>query len=74
MNDLWGEVMQKCLRCAKKLLDTETTPTAATVEAVKGLVEVAISIEWLTHRQLIRAKSAERGGSCHASRQRAVAD
>ena len=43
MDDLWGEIMRKCLERAKELLDKETTPTAATVEAVKGLVETAIT-------------------------------
>lgn len=42
MDDLWGEVEQKCLTHASAMLDGETTPTVATVEAVKGLVETAI--------------------------------
>ena len=38
-----GEVVKKCLQRAENLLDKETAPTAATVEAVHGLVETAIA-------------------------------
>ena len=44
MEGLWVEIMRRCLQRAEKLLDRETAPTAETVEAVKGLVETAISI------------------------------
>lgn len=42
MDNLWGEMGQKCLTHASAMLDGETAPTVATVEAVKGLVETAI--------------------------------
>ena len=45
--NLWEKVGNKCLKQAEKLLDSETAPTAATVGAVKGLVETAISIDML---------------------------
>lgn len=49
-NNLWYEVGNKCLEHAKSLLDSETATTAATIEAVTGLVEVAIAIEALNLR------------------------
>lgn len=45
--NLWLSVGNSCLSHAKRLLDKDTAPTAATVEAVKGLVETAISIDML---------------------------
>lgn len=44
MDDLWGEIMRKCLERAKELMDKETAQTAETVEAVQKLIETAISI------------------------------
>lgn len=50
ITDLWAEVGNKCLSKATALIDSETVPTAATVETVKGLVETAISIDLLNLR------------------------
>lgn len=47
MSDLWEDVTQKCLQRARTLLNMEAAPTAATVEAVNNLVNVAIAIESL---------------------------
>ena len=44
MTNIQDEIMQKCLDKANILLDSETTPTAETAEAVKGLVEAAFTI------------------------------
>lgn len=38
------EIMSKCLKRAKGLLDKETAPTVETAEAVRRLVETAIMI------------------------------
>ena len=48
--NLWAEVGEECLTKAADLLKKGTTPTAATVEVVKGLVEIAISIDDLNLR------------------------
>lgn len=45
--NLWERVGNKCLSHALALLESETAPTADTVEAVKGLVKMAISIDML---------------------------
>lgn len=55
--DLWTEVGNKCLRRASELLDSETTPTAATAEVVKSLVETAISMDLLNLRWAIQNRS-----------------
>ncbi len=44
MDKLWDAVVRKCLQRAEILLDRETAPTAETVEAVRGLVEMAVAI------------------------------
>lgn len=48
--DLWGQVGRECLAHASRLLNAETTPTAATVEVVKALVETACMIDTLNLR------------------------
>lgn len=45
--NLWLNVGNICLSRAAGLLNEKTTPTVETVEAVKGLVETAISIDML---------------------------
>ena len=55
--NLWVEVGNKCLRRASELLDSETTPTAATAEVVKSLVETAISMDLLNLRWAIQNRS-----------------
>ena len=62
MGDLWCDVGDKCLICANAMLGGETAPTAATVEAVKALVEAAISIE------LLRLRGQGQIRSCVAGR------
>lgn len=47
---LWEQVGNKCLSCALILLESETAPTAATVETAKSLVETAIAIDTLNLR------------------------
>ena len=42
---LWEQMRNKCLEAASLALESETAPTAATVETVRGLVETAISID-----------------------------
>lgn len=44
---LWKQASNQCLSKALALLESETAPTAATVETVKGLVETAIAIDTL---------------------------
>ncbi len=46
----WVQVCNKCLSHALNLLESETVPTAATVETVKGLVAIAVSIGTLNLR------------------------
>ncbi len=63
-NNLWVQVGNKCLSHALTLLENETVPTAATVETVRGLVEIAISIDALNLRweqQTRRGAAAFRG-------------
>lgn len=48
--NLWEQVSNRCLKCAIRALDGETTPTAATVEVVKALVETACMIDTLNLR------------------------
>ena len=55
--NLWNEVGNKCLWRASELLDSETTPTAATAEVVKSLVETAISMDLLNLRWAIQNRS-----------------
>lgn len=45
--NLWEKVGNQCLARAITVLERETVPTAATVETVKTLVDVAISIDSL---------------------------
>lgn len=49
MEDLWTKIGSRCLELADKSLD-EAVPTAATVETVKRLVDIAISIDALNLR------------------------
>ncbi len=44
---LWEAVGNQCLSMALALLKADATPTASTVEAVKALVDTAISIDML---------------------------
>ncbi len=47
VNNLWEQVGNRCLEHALSLLDEKAAPTVATVETVKGLVDVALSIDML---------------------------
>lgn len=49
-NNLWEQVGNKCLRQALVLLESETTPTEATVRVVRELTETAIAIDSLNLR------------------------
>ena len=49
--NLWEQVSNRCLKCAIRALDGETTPTGETVEAVRGLVETAIFVLENTSRE-----------------------
>lgn len=48
--NLWEQIGNLCLDKALRALQNPTTPTAATVEAVKGLVKVAIAIDTINLR------------------------
>lgn len=45
VDSIWERVGNKALELAESVLDRETAPTAATVETVKGLVEIAVMID-----------------------------
>ena len=49
--NLWEQTGNKCLSSTLALLESETAPTAATVEAVSGLVQAAIMIDTLNLRR-----------------------
>lgn len=45
--NLWFEVGNKCLKRASELLDVKTTSILPEdVEAVKGLVDIAVTMAW----------------------------
>lgn len=44
---LWERIGNKCLEKAENLINEETATTAETIEAVKSLVDIAISIDML---------------------------
>ncbi len=48
--NLWYDVGNRCLTVAKTMLKSETAPTAATVETVGKLVNIAIAIDMLNLR------------------------
>lgn len=50
MNNLWEQIGNKCLICAIHMLENEPTPTMATSEIVKLLVETAVSVDNLNLR------------------------
>ena len=47
MDNAWERIGNKALKLAEDILNKETAPTAETVEAVKGLVEIAVEIDTL---------------------------
>lgn len=49
-NSFWYKVGNKCLEHAQSLFERETVPTAAAVETVKELVNIAIAIDVLNLR------------------------
>lgn len=57
MDNLWVDVANKCLIHAKELLNSETVPTAATVETVRKLVDVAIAIDTLNLQWELQSRS-----------------
>lgn len=44
-DNLWGRVANGALKHAAELLESETAPTAATVETVEKLVRIAVTID-----------------------------
>lgn len=50
MENLWEAIGNKCLQKANEMLNDKTAPVAGTIEAVKELVGIAISIDMLTLR------------------------
>ena len=48
--NLWIQVANSSLRRAMNVIERETIPTAETVGIVKGLVDIAISIDLLNLR------------------------
>ncbi len=61
----WMAVGNKCLDKALHLLDRETISTVGTVEAVKGLVEIAIKIDKLN---LLWAQQSQYGAAVFQGR------
>jgi len=55
--DHWEQIGNQCLKRALDLLQTKTTPTAATVEVVKGLVEIAVEIDMLNLQWAVQTRS-----------------
>lgn len=49
-DNLWEQVGNKCLQQAVKLLESETTPTEATIRVVRELTKIAIAIDSLNLR------------------------
>lgn len=49
-DSLWEQVGSRCLELARRELNKETAPDAATLETVERLVEIAISIDELNLR------------------------
>ena len=47
VDNAWERIGNKALKLAEDILNKETAPTAETVEAVKGLVEIAVEIDTL---------------------------
>ena len=66
--DSLNNVRDKCLLRASALLDDKTAPAAATAEAVKSLVETAISIDALNLRLQEQSRSYAAGRLGSASR------
>lgn len=56
-NNLWEQVGNLCLTQTLDLLQKEVTPTAATVEVTKGLVEIAVMIDSLNLRWVEQNRS-----------------
>lgn len=48
-DNLWEQVANRALKHAAALLDSETAPTAATVETVRELVETAILVNGMSN-------------------------
>ena len=48
-NSMWYKVGNKCLDRAHALLESETHPSATTAEAIKQLVDAAVSIDMLNY-------------------------
>lgn len=57
MNNLWEQIGNKCLTCAIHMLENEPIPTIATGEAVKLLVETAVSVNNLNLRWAQQTRS-----------------
>lgn len=71
VDSMWESVRNKCLDKAGVVLDSETVPTAATVETVKALVEAAGLIELLNLRRQEQNRSCAAGHLGSASRPKA---
>ena len=56
---MWEQVGNKRLSCALSILDEKTASTAATVEAVRNLVETAIEIDTLNLQWTVQTQSGE---------------
>ncbi len=70
MENTWEQVGNKCLNLANSLLDSETVPTAATVETVGKLVSIAIAIDTLNLQWAVKTRYGERASAGPASVQR----
>jgi transcriptional regulator with XRE-family HTH domain len=56
--NLWESVGNKCLAMAEAMLSEKTTPTAATVEVVEKLVDIAIRIDTLNLHWETKSRSS----------------
>lgn len=73
-NDLWEQIITKCLSQALSLLESTTAPTAATVETVKRLVDIAIAVDTLNFHWFVQNQLQSSGGTwlnCASQRQEA---
>lgn len=57
--NMWSSIGNRCLSSAADLLEKSTTPTEATVEAVRKLVDVAIAIDDLNLRWAAQSRYGE---------------
>lgn len=74
--NLLEQVSSKCLALAVGLLESKTVLTVETVETARELIEMALSINPITHRRIVQSEcsSGMKGHSGHTFRQKAKQD